>query len=146
MANDPSTSFVTPESDIPLAPGLVDGRIVRWHLAASLISMLAAMLAGVLYSTQFVQLYPLEGIALFSPGRWRFVHTDGVLYGFLANAFLAAMHWSIPRLTLRPVLNVRLSWFVFYAWQIVVLGTVIGVLTGHGQSPRSGLIPWRKSF
>ena len=48
---------------------------------------------------------PLRGIELFSPGRWRMIHTNAIAYGFLANAFLGILHWAVPRLTLRPVLT-----------------------------------------
>ena len=33
------------------------------------------------------------------------IHTNAIAYGFLANAFLGMLHWAVPRLTLRPVLE-----------------------------------------
>jgi len=120
---------------------LVDERIVMWYLLASLGYVLVAMLAGLLFSLQFIQRYPFPNTELFSPGRWRFVHTQGVAYGFIANAFLGALHWAIPRLTLRPVLDRRLSWFIFFAWQGVVLATVVGVLSGQAQALEWGETP-----
>lgn len=55
-------------------------------------------------------------------------HTNAIAYGFLANAFLGALHWAIPRLTLKPVLSRYLSWFIYGAWQVVVLSTAIGII------------------
>ena len=63
------------------------------------------MLGGILMALQLVSWNPLKGIELFSPGRWRMVHTNAVAYGFLANAFLGCLHWAVPRLTLKPVLS-----------------------------------------
>lgn len=120
---------------------LVNERLVLYYLLASLTYLLIAMLAGFLYSMQFIRHYPFADIEIMSPGRWRFVHTQGVAYGFIANAFLGAMHWSIPRLTLRPVLSDRLSWFIFIAWQAVVLATVVGVLAGQAQALEWGETP-----
>lgn len=120
---------------------LVDERIVLWYLLASLSYMLIAMLAGFLYSMQFLRHYPFADIEIMSPGRWRFVHTQGVAYGFIANAFLGGLHWAIPRLSLRPVFNQKLSWFIFFAWQVVVLATVVGVLTGEAQALEWGETP-----
>ncbi|MFQ5492062.1 MAG: cbb3-type cytochrome c oxidase subunit I, partial [Phycisphaerae bacterium] len=120
---------------------LVNERIVLWYFGASLAYLMVAMLAGLLFSMQFLQHYPLAGIELFSPGRWRMVHTQGVAYGFIANAFLGALHWAIPRLTLRPVLSEKLSWFIFAAWQGVVLATVVGLLIGHAQALEWGETP-----
>jgi cytochrome c oxidase cbb3-type subunit 1 len=69
------------------------------------------------------------------------VHTNGVAYGFIANAFLGALHWAIPRLTLRPVLSRKLSWFIFCAWQAILLATVYGLLAGHAQAVEWGETP-----
>lgn len=126
---------------VPDPKDLVDQRIVAYYLFASLIFMLVAMLAGLLYSLQFLQLYPFPDVELFSPGRWRFIHTNGVAYGFIANAFLGALHWAIPRLTLRPVLSKRLSWFIFFTWQFVLLATVVGLLLGQAQAVEWGETP-----
>ncbi|MFQ5414695.1 MAG: cbb3-type cytochrome c oxidase subunit I [Phycisphaerae bacterium] len=128
-------------SAVPSTRELVNERIVLCFFVASLAYLLIAMLAGLLFSLQFLHAYPFTGMALFSPGRWRMVHTNGVAYGFIANAFLGALHWAIPRLTLRRVLSVKLSWFIFVAWQVVVLSTVVGLLTGHAQAVEWGETP-----
>lgn len=120
---------------------LIETRLVWWYFAASLTYMIVAMLAGFLFSLQFLQHYPLAGIELFSPGRWRLVHTNGVAYGFIANAFLGMLHWAVPRLTLRPVRGRGLSYFIFFAWQAVVLATVVGLLTGQAQAVEWGETP-----
>ncbi len=125
----------------PASGTLVNERIVLWYFAASLFYLFVAMLAGLLFSFQFVQSYPFPGIELLSPGRWRMIHTNGVAYGFIANAFLGGMHWAVPRLTLRPVLNVKLSWFIFGAWQVVLIGTVVGIAAGYAQAVEWGETP-----
>lgn len=109
---------------------LVDEPIVVAYFLAALAYLTISMVAGILMALQLVHWNPLGGIELLSPGRWRMVHTNAVAYGFLANAFLGALHWSIPRLTLRPVLDRRLSWFIFVAWQVVVLSTAAGIVLG----------------
>ncbi len=120
---------------------LVDEKIVLAFLSASLAYVLIAMLAGLLYSLQFIDMYPFAGIEFWSPGRWRFVHTQGVAYGFIANAFLGALHWAVPRLTRHPVLDRRLSWFIFFAWQAILVATVVGVLFGEAQALEWGETP-----
>ncbi len=69
------------------------------------------------------------------------VHTNAIAYGFIANSFLGLLHWAIPRLTLRPVLSLRLSWFIFAAWQVVVLATAGGILAGQAQAIEWGETP-----
>lgn len=120
---------------------LVIHRLVMWHFVMALVFFGVALVAGMLYSLQFLQHYPLPGIELFSPGRWRMVHTNGVAYGFIANAFLGMLYWAVPRLTLRPVYSVKLSYFIFFAWQAVVLTTAVGLVIGHAQALEWGETP-----
>jgi cytochrome c oxidase cbb3-type subunit I len=120
---------------------LVDYRMVMWHFWAALLFLFINMVAGLLVALQLVSWNPLNGIEIFSPGRWRMVHTNAVAYGFLANAFLGVMHWVIPRLTLRTVLHPLLSMLIFIAWQIVVLATAVGILFGEAQAVEWGETP-----
>jgi cytochrome c oxidase cbb3-type subunit 1 len=69
------------------------------------------------------------------------VHTNAIAYGFIASAFLGMLHWVVPRLTRRPVLSTRLSWFIFSAWQVVVLSTAVGILLGEAQGVEWGETP-----
>lgn len=120
---------------------LVDERIVSWYFIAALLFLTTSMLAGLLVSLQLIRHNPLTGIEIFSVGRWRMVHTNAVAYGFLANGFLGALHWAVPRLTLQPVLDKRLSWFIFAAWQLVVGATAVGILLGEAQGLEWGETP-----
>ena len=61
--------------------------------------MFVSMLGGLLMGIQLPRMNPLRGIELFSPGRWRMIHTNAIAYGFIANAFLGILHWAVPRLT-----------------------------------------------
>lgn len=109
---------------------LVDRRIVGCYFAAALLFLFVNMTAGLYMAAQLVHWNPLNGIEFFSPGRWRMVHTNAIAYGFLANAFLGALHWSVPRLTMQKVASRALSWFIFVAWQVIVLSTAVGILLG----------------
>lgn len=120
---------------------LVDTTMVRWYFLAALTFMTISMLGGILMALQLIRHNPLQGIELLSPGRWRMLHTNAIAYGFLANAFLGALHWAVPRLTLRPVLDPRLSRFIFGAWQFVVLATAVGILLGKAQGLEWGETP-----
>jgi cytochrome c oxidase cbb3-type subunit 1 len=123
--------LATVETRAPLPGGrLVIERLVFWYFVAALGYMAVSMLGGLFMALQLVNHNPLRGFELFSPGRWRMVHTNAIAYGFIANAFLGMLHWAVPRLTMKPLLSVRLSWFIFAAWQVVVLTTAGGILIG----------------
>ena len=90
----------TVDGDLPRHEELVDERMVRWHFIAALTYLAISLVAGLLMALQLIHWNPLRGVELLSPGRWRMVHTNAIAYGFLANAFLGALHWAVPRLTL----------------------------------------------
>ncbi len=125
----------------PRHEDLVDQRLVCWYFAAALTFLFISMLGGMLMALQLVRHNPFAGIEIFSPGRWRMIHTNAVAYGFLANGFLGCLHWAVPRLTLRPVLDRRLSVLIFIAWQAVVLATAGGLAFGQAQALEWGETP-----
>jgi cytochrome c oxidase cbb3-type subunit 1 len=120
---------------------LVEERLVLWYFYAALGYLLVSMAGGLLMALQLVEWNPLQGSEYLSPGRWRMVHTNAIAYGFIANAFLGALHWAVPRLTLRPVGSRALSYFIFIAWQVVVLSTAAGILLGQAQGIEWGETP-----
>jgi cytochrome c oxidase cbb3-type subunit 1 len=133
----------TRASDTPLpSPAkLVDEKLVTAYLLAALGYFFVSLAGGFLMGFQLINHNPLKGIELFSPGRWRMIHTNAIAYGFIANAFIGLLHWAIPRMTLRPVLSARLSWFIFFAWQGVVLSTAVGIVLGQAQGVEWGETP-----
>jgi cytochrome c oxidase cbb3-type subunit 1 len=140
MATWTETELAVPER-IPRHEELVDERLVLWYFLASIGFLIVSMAGGFLMAFQLINFNPLRGIELLSPGRWRMIHTNAVAYGFLANGFLGCLHWAVPRLTLRPVLNRSLSYFIFYAWQTVVLSTAVGIILGQAQGVEWGETP-----
>ncbi|WP_148072537.1 cbb3-type cytochrome c oxidase subunit I [Bythopirellula goksoeyrii] len=122
-------------------PGLVEERLVLWYFLAALTYLFISFSGGLMMALQLLQWNPITGSEYFSPGRWRMVHTNAIAYGFLANSFLGALHWSIPRLTLKPVLSRPLSYFIFIAWQVVVVSTAVGILMGQAQGVEWGETP-----
>jgi cytochrome c oxidase cbb3-type subunit 1 len=120
---------------------LVEERLVLWYFLAALTYLFISLSGGLMMALQLVSWNPLAGSEYLSPGRWRMIHTNAIAYGFLANCFLGALHWAIPRLTLRPVLSRPLSYFIFAAWQIVVVSTAVGILFGQAQGVEWGETP-----
>ncbi len=130
-----------PSVVMPDVGALVDRRIVFWYFLAALTFLTISMVGGMLVALQLVHWNPLNGIEFFSPGRWRMVHTNAVAYGFLANAFLGALHWAVPRLSLQSVCSRWLSYAIFFAWQFIVLVTAVGLLRGDAQAVEWGETP-----
>ena len=120
---------------------LVLRSLVRAHLIAGMVALAIGLLAGLAFSFQFIQRYWFPGVELLSPGRVRMVHTNILAYGFIANSFLGGLHWAIPRITGRRVLSRPLSWFIFWAWQAILLASGAGILGGKAQGVEWGETP-----
>ena len=111
-----------------------ESALVRAHGIAALAMVLVSALFGVLVAVKFVLPDFLGGAAWTTWGRLRYNHTQGILFGFLGNAFLAFLYHAVPRLAERPVFSRRLGWWLFGIWNFcVVLPGWVLVLAGFGQ-------------
>ena len=120
---------------------LVNYKLVRWHLAAGVVSILVSMAAGFLYSLQFIGHYPFVGSEMLAPGHLRLVHTNMAAYGFLVNGFTAMCYYAIPRLTGQRVWSDRIGDLIFWVWQLILVLTFAGFLLGKGQAIEWGETP-----
>jgi len=108
--------------------------LIRAHGIAALAMVVVSALFGVLVAVKFVLPDFMGGAAWATWGRLRYNHTQGILFGFLGNAFLAFLYHAVPRLAERPVLNRKRGWWLFAVWNfcVVVPGWIL-VFAGFGQ-------------
>lgn len=115
-------------------PARVDTRLVHAHGLAALITLLIAVLFGIVASIQL--LYPDLGAsyAFLTWGRLRYSHTQGIMLGWLGNAFFAFMYHAVPLLTGRRVSSPKLGWWLFGLWNFAVMAPGWGLLlAGYSQ-------------
>lgn len=105
------TALAAPLEPAPRHEELVEDRLILWYYYMALTFLTISMLAGILMAFQLIKANPLSGIELFSPGRWRMLHTNAIAYGFLANAFLERFtgRFRASHSTPLPVANCRTS-------------------------------------
>src|ERR1700674_3565838 len=112
----------------------VETDLVYWHGLAAIVMLLVSVTVGVLASTELLLPDLLRGGAGLSWGRLRYDHTQGILLGWLGNAFFAFLYHAVPVLTGRPVTSVRLGQWLFGLWNFaVVLPGWVLVLAGFSQ-------------
>ena len=118
------------------APGRapVESGLVYAHGLAALGTLLLSVTFGIIIS---IQLW-VPDLGADTPwltwGRLRYAHTQGIMLGWLANAFFAFLYHAVPRLTGRPVTSPQLGRWLFAVWNIAVMipGWVL-VLAGVSQ-------------
>ncbi len=109
-------------------------RLIRAHGIAALVGLVVSELMGLAVSIKFHAPGFLNGAAALTWGRLRYDHTQGILYAWLGNAFLAFLYYAVPKLAGRGVRSARLGWILFWAWNAVaVLGGWSLVLAGVSQ-------------
>ncbi len=127
-------------STAPAVP-ISENQVVKGHLAAGVAWLSISLLAGLFYSMQLLQSWPLPKIEVLSPGRIRLIHTNLIAFGFLTNSFLGMLYWTVPRLTGRRVLSPGLGWLILAAWNAIVAATWIGLHLGEAQAVEWGETP-----
>src|ERR1700744_462302 len=112
----------------------IEERLVAAHGYAALGGVIPSALFGLAVSLKLNFPEFLGQHSWLTWGRLRFDHTQGILYGWLGNLFLAFLNYAVPYLTRRPITSVRLGWIIFVLWNVVaVLGGWTLVLAGVNQ-------------
>jgi cbb3-type cytochrome c oxidase subunit I len=99
----------------------VEAGLVRAHAIAAFVTLFVAVTFGILASLQFVLPDAVGGVPTLSWGRLRYNHTQGIMLGWLGNAFLAFLYHAVPLLTGRRVTSARLGWWLFGLWNLAVM-------------------------
>jgi len=113
---------------------VVDQGLVRAHALAAFVALLLSVTFGLVIAAQLVHPDLAGGVQWLSWGRVRYAHTQGIMLGWLGNAFFAFLYHGVPLLTGRRVTSARLGWWLFGVWNFAVLlpGWVL-VLAGVSQ-------------
>lgn len=108
--------------------------LVRAHTYAAFAGLLISALFGLMVSIKFSAPSFLGGHGWDTWGRLRYDHTQGILFAWLGNAFIAFLYYAVPLLTGRTITSKKLGWFIFYVFNFVaVLGGWSLVLAGSSQ-------------
>ncbi len=108
--------------------------LVRAHGIAALVTLLISVSFGLVAAFQLQSPDFGAGTPSLGWGRIRYAHTQGIMLGWLANAFFAFLYHAVPILTGRPVTSERLGAWLCALWNfgVMVPGWVL-VLAGVSQ-------------
>jgi cbb3-type cytochrome oxidase subunit 1 len=100
---------------------IVDVQLVRAHGIAALVTLLISVTFGVIASIELLFPDLFAGAPFLSWGRVRYAHTQGVMLGWLANAFFAFLYHAVPLLSGRRVTSPTLGRWLFGLWNFAVI-------------------------
>jgi cbb3-type cytochrome oxidase subunit 1 len=101
---------------------------------AALATLLVSVAFGLAAAYLLIAPDLARGVPWLGWSRLRFAHTQGIMLGWLTNAFFAFLYHAVPILTARPVTSRRLGVWIFALWNLGVMvpGWVL-VLNGVSQ-------------
>ena len=112
----------------------VETSLVYAHGVAALATLFVSVAFGILASIQLLSPETGAGTPWLSWGRIRYAHTQGIMLGWLGNAFFAFLYHAVPILTGRSITSATLGRWLFALWNFAVLlpGWIL-VLAGVSQ-------------
>lgn len=99
----------------------VETGLVYAHGLAALTTLFISVAFGILASIQLLAPDLGSGTPWLGWGRIRYAHTQGIMLGWLGNAFFAFLYHAVPILTGRAVTSARLGRWLFALWNFAVM-------------------------
>ena len=112
----------------------VENSLVRAHGLAAIVTLLISVGLGGLAALELLVPDLVGNTSWLTWGRVRYGHTQGILLGWLGNAFFAFLYHAVPILTGRGVTSAKLGQWIFGLWNfaVVIPGWIL-VLAGVSQ-------------
>src|SRR2546421_448733 len=133
------------------APGEAAGRrpfpypdsAARHWILSSIVWLTIVDLFGLVLATEFVTPEAFGGISWLQFSRIRPSHVNGVILAWLTMMYFGALFYMLPRLVgTRGMWSERLGIWCAWAWNVMYLLGIIGLLTGHSQGREYGEFIW----
>ncbi|MEL7150052.1 MAG: cytochrome-c oxidase, cbb3-type subunit I [Pseudomonadota bacterium] len=135
------------DEPVALAPDPISGYddgVVRYGVIATAFWGVAGFLVGVFIAFQLA--FPALNFDWGQPftnfGRLRPLHTSAVIFAFGGNALIATSFYVVQRTSGVRLFGGKLSWFVFWGYQLFIVLAATGYLLGGTQSKEYAEPEW----
>ena len=116
--------------------------VVRQFTVMTVVWGIVGMLVGVVIAAQLYWPTLFEGIAWLSYGRLRPLHTNAVVFAFGGSALIGTSFYIVQRTCHTRLISDRLTAFVFWGWQAVIVAAAITLPMGITQSKEYAELEW----
>mgnify|MGYP000926723898 CR=1 FL=1 len=103
---------------------------VKWFLLSSVAYFFIVGIIAVVIAAKFVWPELLSTVAMFTYGRLRPLHVNGMLFGWLLACDMGLIFYVVPRLCGVKLWSEKLGMATAGLWNVIVLGAVVSLLMG----------------
>ena len=121
---------------------LYNDKVVHQFAVATVFWGIVGMAVGVLIAAQLYWPTIGEGIEWLGYGRLRPLHTNGVIFAFGGSVLFATSLYVVQRTCHVRLISDRLASFVFWGWQLAMLGAAITLPMGLTQGKEYAELEW----
>jgi len=114
----------------------------RAFFVTSAVWMVVGTFMGLLGATELIAPDLTENMSWLLFGRIRPIHVNVVLFGFVTPGLLGAAFYFVPKLLRTTLYSERLGKFTVTAWNILLVGTVVSLASGHTQGREYAELVW----
>ncbi|MEZ5398393.1 MAG: cbb3-type cytochrome c oxidase subunit I [Bryobacteraceae bacterium] len=115
---------------------------VKWFLLSAIGYFFIVGIVAILIAAKFVWPELLGTVPMFTYGRLRPLHVNGMLFGWLLAADMGLMYYLVPRLCGVKLYSEKLGMATAALWNIIILGAVVSLLAGWNQGWEYAELPF----
>ena len=122
--------------------GTYNDKVVMQFTVATVFWGIVGMLVGVLIAAQLYWPAIGEGIPWLTYSRLRPLHTNGMIFAFGGSVLFATSLYVVQRTCHVRLISDRLAQFVFWGWQLAMVGAAITLPMGITQGKEYAELEW----
>jgi cytochrome c oxidase cbb3-type subunit 1 len=116
--------------------------VVRWFTVMAVVYLVVGTLVGTYVASELAWPFLNFDNPYISFGRLRPLHTNAVIFAFGGCALMATSFYSVQRTCGVRLWSDKLAWFVFWAWNLIIVSAVITLPLGITSSKEYGELEW----
>ncbi len=140
MPEEKPIQTTAPASGVATAAAHED-TTAKWFLVSAVIYFFIVGIVALLIAAKFVWPELLGTVAIFSYGRLRALHVNGMLFGWLLAADMGLVFYLVPRLCGVRLWSEKLGVATAVLWNAIILSAVVCLLAGWNQGLEYAELP-----
>jgi cytochrome c oxidase cbb3-type subunit 1 len=116
--------------------------VVRWFTVMAVVYLVVGALVGVYIASELAWPFLNFDLPYITFGRLRPLHTNAVIFAFGGCALMATSYYSVQRTCGVRLWSDKLAWFVFWAWNLIIVLAVVSYPLGITSGKEYAELEW----